>query len=222
MKLPKTLEEIHPPLADATDVINKINTRTHVLRASVALRTERLHTNSPEQGNVELNNARAIAGLTQLPEILPDHEQIVKDRAELNKLAASMNIARANVDRQKALASTKLCEAIAPEHTALVKDMAAKLAALHASHTAYVKFLDALQNTGSANTYLRPVWPTTIGSPFDTSGSYHWTFKEMRENGHITRRSTPMELILVLVGVLAIAVVGAICFIANDKFASDR
>ena len=31
-----------------------------------------------------------------------------------------------------------------------------------------------------------------------------------------------MELILVLVGMLAIAVVGAIGFIANDKFATDR
>jgi hypothetical protein len=31
-----------------------------------------------------------------------------------------------------------------------------------------------------------------------------------------------MELILVLVGMLAIAVVGAICFIAIDEFASDR
>jgi hypothetical protein len=31
-----------------------------------------------------------------------------------------------------------------------------------------------------------------------------------------------MELISVLVGMLAIAVVGAIGFIANDKFATDR
>jgi hypothetical protein len=155
------------------------------------LMNERLHTNSPKYGNVELNNARAIAGLTQLPEVLPDHEQITKDRVELNKLAVSMNIARGKVDLQKAIASTKLCEAVAPEHTALVKDMAAKLSALHASHTAYVNFLDALQNTGSANTYLRPVWPTTIGSPFDTTGSYHWTFKEMRENGHITMKEIP-------------------------------
>jgi hypothetical protein len=191
MKLPKTLEETFQPLAEATDVVNKINTRTHVLRASVALRNERLHTNNPEQGNVDTNKARAIAGLTPLPEILPDHEQIIKDRVELNQLAASMNIARANVDRQKALASAKLCEALTPEHTALVKDMAAKLSALHASHIAYVNFLDALQNTGSSNTHLRPVWPTTIGSPFDTSGTYHWTFKEMRENGHITMKEIP-------------------------------
>ena len=196
MKLPKPLaqlklSDIHQPLADETNNLNSIHARSFALKASAALVNERLQANNPEMGNQDLNKAREAAGLTPLPEVLPDHEQIKQDRAEITKLANAMHIGRAKVEREKSVASKILCEAVDDDHTALVKDMASKLSAFHASHAAYVKFLDAVEATGSSNTLLRPVWPSAIGSPFDTSGAYHWTFREMRENGHIAMRDVP-------------------------------
>jgi hypothetical protein len=190
MKIPKNLEEIHPPLADANRVANKVSARIMALKASTATIIERLHANHPEAGNVETNKARVLAGETPLPEVLPDHEQVNKNRSELSTLGNSMQISVGNVQREKGIASTKLGEAFASEHTAFVKEIASNLSTLHASHTAYVNFLDAFENTGASNTYLRPVWPN-VGSPFDNSGAYHWTFKEMRENGHITMKDIP-------------------------------
>jgi hypothetical protein len=190
MKLPKALDETHPPLAAANDTVNKINARTAALKASTAMAIQRIDANQPEKGNVEINAARAISGQPLLPEILPDYQQVDKNRIELSKLENARHMATANVQREKSAASNKLCAEVAPHHTALVKDMASALSAFQLSHTKYVDFLSALEDTGASNTSLNPVWPG-VGHPRDTSGLYHWTFKEMRENGHISMNDIP-------------------------------
>jgi hypothetical protein len=186
----KTLEEIHPPLAKSFAVANEINATIASLKASTAIAVQRINANRPELGNVDTNAARIIAGQPVLPETLPDYEQVNKNRVELSKLENARHVATASVQREKSAASIKLGTEVAPQHTALVKDMASKLSAFHASHRAYVNFLGTFENTGASNGALRPVWPN-VGSPFDTSGLYHWTFKEMRENGHIAMKDIP-------------------------------
>jgi hypothetical protein len=190
MKLPKALDETHPPLAAANDAANEINATIASLKASTAIAVQRINANRPELGNVDTNAARAISGQPLLPEILSDYQLVDKNRIELSKLENARHMATANVQREKSAASIKLCAEVAPHHTALVKDMASALSAFQLSHTKYVDFLSGLEDTGASNTSLNPVWPGT-GHPRDASGLYHWTFKEMRENGHITMKDIP-------------------------------
>jgi hypothetical protein len=191
MKRPTTLEEVHPPYAAANAMVNKLNADITTLKSSTAEIVARLNANRPEFGNVEANQARVFAGQPPLPEILPDLEQVRKNRSDLTRLDSARHIAVAKASVEKEVASRKLCDTIRPEHTALVKDLANKLSAFHASNMRYIEFLDSVENTGSSNTSLSPVWPSGFGHPKDTSGAFHWTFKEMREQGHIGMKDIP-------------------------------
>jgi hypothetical protein len=191
MKIPTTLEEVHPPCAVANAMVNKLNADITALKSSTAEIVARLNENRPEFGNVEANRARVFAGQPPLPEILPDPEQVAKNRSDLTRLENARHIAVSKASAEKAVASRMFCDKVRPEHTALVKDLAAKLSAFHESYIKYIDFLDSVENTGSSNTSLMPVWPSGFGHPRDASGAFHWTFKEMRENGHIGMKDIP-------------------------------
>ena len=191
MKKPTSLEDVNPALAPAQADTNTASARITELRADTAIRVARVQAGRPEGGNQEENKRRHILGQTRLPEVLPDEEQINKNREQLTILIAAMPSLAGIVQREKDRASAQLCTQVAGEHTALVKDIASRLSALHASHVRYVEFLDSLENVGASTTSLRPIWPTAIGHPRDSSGMYHWTFKEARENGHIGMKEIP-------------------------------
>ncbi|MDA9487944.1 hypothetical protein [Bradyrhizobium sp. CCBAU 11361] len=161
------------------------------MRSEAIVIGQRIRDGVPKSGNVEANSFRIMRGEKPEPEILSDPDRLDFLRRQINervRLSAAFDGA---LQREKAVASNKLCEAVTPEHTALVSDFAAKLSALHAAHTKYVDFLDAVEASGASMSYLRPVWPAAIGHPRDASASYHWTYKEMREHGHITMNQIP-------------------------------
>ena len=190
MKMP-TLEEIHPPLDAATTKLTRQSSRATSLRANAIARNERDRLKQAVLGNKEENNRRAILGEELLPEALSDREQGEKDRAELANIDRAMPSTAGEVQRQRDIASAKLCAKLLPEYTALVKDVASTGSAFHASLTRKFDFLDAVESYRNASTTaLRPIFPTGL-HPRDASGTLHWTFKEMRENGHISMREIP-------------------------------
>ena len=187
MKLPKTLEELHQPLSVANDELNNQSARVAALRSDTAIRVARIQSNRPEPGNQEENKLRDVLGQTRLPDVLSDVEQVTKNRIELTILTNGMPMRLSAVQREKDVASSKLCDLVASDHRELVKDVASSFSALHGSLTRYFDFLDAIENTGASTTALRPVFPTGF-HPRDASGAIHWAIKEMRERPYRTER----------------------------------
>jgi hypothetical protein len=190
--LPKTLEEFDPSLAVAYSELNNQSARAATLRPDIISRKQRISSNNIQMGNQAENNQRAILGQPPVPEALSDYQQLEKDEQELTALTKSMQSKVGLVQRQKDIASAKLCAMVAPEYTVFVKDVASKMSALHASLTKKYNFLDELESTGASTTALNPISPNGL-HPRDTSGILHWAFKEMRENGHISMRDKPTK-----------------------------
>jgi hypothetical protein len=152
---------------------------------------ERIRTLKPHPGNAEINRVRALVGDQTLPEVLDDAALLGQLRRSIVEIDRAFPTIDGEYQRENAIASRKLCEAVAPEHTVRVKKIASDLAALHGSLTDYFDFLSAVENTGASTSALRPVFPNGIGHPRDASGPFHWFFKEMRENGHISMKEIP-------------------------------
>lgn len=193
MTLP-TLAEVHPPLTTAEAARNNVLARKQAKQTEAMTIAERIRNNVAEGGNVTANRLRVAMGDDPEPEVLPDAEQLNKVRSEINALTTVFPGVDGAYQREKSIASQKLCAAVAPDHTALVKDFASKLAALHASHIRYVGFLDAVESTQASLGSLRPVSPNALGFPLDRSGAYYWAFAEFRENGHISINEIPREI----------------------------
>lgn len=192
MNLP-TLTEVHPPLIAMEAARNNVLAKKQAQQTEAMTIAERIRNNSPEGGNATANRLRVLMGETPEPEVLPDPEQLNKLRSEIDALNRGFPGIDGAFQREKSIASQKLCAAVAPDHTALVKDLASKLAALHASHIRYVEFLDAVESTQASIGSLRPVSPHALGHPRDKSGPYYYAFKEFIENGHIGINDVPRE-----------------------------
>jgi hypothetical protein len=186
----KTLEEVHPPLDAATTKLTRQSARAASLRANIIARNERVRLNQAVLGNKEENNRRAILGDELLPEVLSDREQEEKDRSELANLDRALPSTAGEVQRQRDIASAKLCAQVSPEYTALVKDFARDFAACHGALTRIYDFTDKIESMRASTTALNPISPNGL-HPRETSGIFHWTFREMRENGHISMRDIP-------------------------------
>jgi hypothetical protein len=189
MKKP-TLEEVHPPLADAENDLALANAKAGSLRAAIMTRSERVRSNKEMPGNQAINKIRTALGQDLLAEVLPDREQLAKDSRELAIINSGLHVKFGVVQRHREIASAKLCATVAPEYKALVKDVASKFSALHASLTKKYNFLDEVESTGASTTALNPISPNGL-HPRDTSGVFHWVFKEMREHGHISMQDIP-------------------------------
>lgn len=186
----KSLEDLNPLLAPAITERDKESTIISALTADTMTRLARVRANRPDPGNRDENQRREVLGLGRLPDVLSDPEEIEKNRIELTIRRNKMPILCDAVQKQKDIASKLLCEEVAPDHTAHVKDVNKNLSGLHGSLTRYFDFLNNVENTGASTTALSPIFPTGL-HPRDTSGIFHWTFKEMRENGHISMREIP-------------------------------
>ena len=189
-KLPDDFEETYPPVGVARADLNNQSARIATLQTENIQRGARIRSNNTRPGNRDENMQRAILGQQLLPEVLSDNEQFAKNEAELAILVRGLPGKVGNLQREKDVASKTLCAMVADDHKALVKDVAANLSAFHASLTTYFDFLDKVEATGASTTALRPIYPNGL-HPRDTYGTLHWTFKEMRENGHITMSDIP-------------------------------
>ncbi|MFC7700916.1 hypothetical protein ACFQX9_30070 [Bradyrhizobium sp. GCM10028915] len=190
MKLPD-LNSLHPPQAVAQADHARNYAEIAAMRSEAIVISQRIRDGVAQSGNVEQNRFRVMRGEAPETEVLADPERLANLRAQIEARVKASAAFDGALQREKAIASKKLCEALAPEHSELVVDIATKLTALHKAHTAYVDFLDAVEATGASTSYLRPIWPTALGHPKDASATYHWAFKEMREHGHITMNQIP-------------------------------
>ena len=189
-KLPN-LETVHPPYAEGIATYNRVNTTKAEKQAAALAISERVRTNRSESGNIEENRLRVLKGLEAEPEVLPDADQLVKVRKEIEAINRNLPGLHGEVQQEKQVASRLLCQSVEGDHAALVTDFFTKLSALNVAHCAYVDFLDAVEATGASTGSLRPIWPSAFGHPRDASAAYHWAFKEGRENGHINYSVIP-------------------------------
>ena len=119
MKIP-ALKDVHPPLGIAEAKRADGYARISALRTEAITIGKRIDDSAPLQGNADENKLRAAVGDKPLPEVLPDHEQLAKVRDEITVLANASQYLDGVYQREKAIASQKLCEAASGEHTAHV------------------------------------------------------------------------------------------------------
>jgi hypothetical protein len=156
----------------------------------VAIRL-RLNEASPEPGNEHQNRVNALLGRPSVPIVRPDTERLQTLLVELNDLQIAVSMKDTDIHNEIRNASAKLCESVKLEHAQKATAVANAVIELQKAHANYVTFVDKVNDTGAVTTSLMPIFPTYLGSPFDSSGLYHWTLKEFREGGHITMKQIP-------------------------------
>jgi hypothetical protein len=155
-----------------------------------AIRT-RLNQASPESGNDHENRVNALLGRPTAPVKQPDAERLQILLMELNDLQCAVSAVDAAIHTEIRKASVRLCDSKKDEHATFAKAVAQSVIDLQKAHANYVTFIDAINDTGAVTTSLMPIFPTYLGSPFDSSGLYHWTLKEFREGGFVSLKSIP-------------------------------
>jgi predicted RNA-binding Zn ribbon-like protein len=150
---------------------------------------------APLAGNDQENRIRALIGETTAKATrLPDTERLDQLLRDLTDLNAAVSIIDAQVDVEMRAASVALCEAVAPEHSALARKFATKMIELHAAETAYLKFVDSVEDTGASTTSLSRMPRSWLGSPLDPSSGYHHFLKESVDAGHIAKAAVPESI----------------------------
>jgi hypothetical protein len=144
--------------------------------------------NAPLAGNEQEHRVLALLGETSLKSTTPpDTERLDELLRALTDLNAATGIIDSQIEVESRIASTKLCEAIAPQHAALAKDYAKKLNALHAADLAYNAFLDSVEDTGAQITSLNRVNRSWLGHPKDVSSGYRYALHELAEAKYISK-----------------------------------
>jgi hypothetical protein len=155
-----------------------------------AIRT-RLNQAAPEQGNDHENRVNALLGRPTAPLKQPDTERLQVLLVELHDLGGAVSAVDAAIHTEVRNASVRLCESLKPEHAQKATALANAVIELQKAHANYATFVDKVNDTGAVTTSLMPIFPTYLGSPFDSSGLYHWTLKELREGGFVSLKSIP-------------------------------
>ena len=151
----------------------------------------RLQTASPDPGNDHENRVNALLGRPIAPVVHPDTERLQILLVELHDLGGAVSAVDAAIHTEVRKASVKLCESVTPEHAQKATALATAVIELQKAHANYVTFVDRVNDTGAITTSLNPLFPTYLGSPFDSSGLYHHTLKEFREGGFVSLKLIP-------------------------------
>lgn len=184
-----------PTPAEVDSEIQRIESLKNNLSAEIAKDTAEARSirskPSLSPGTAAENRVRAILGEPQVPDISPDMVRLGELLKHLHDKKIAYDILDRRLQDRKQSASRKVCEIVAPEHSKLAKRFAACIIDLHAAHTDYVRFCDAVTNTGASTTALQPVWPTHFGHPSDSSGAYHYALQDFVDSGHLAKKDVP-------------------------------
>jgi hypothetical protein len=144
--------------------------------------------NAPSAGNGQENRVLALLGETSQKSTTPsDTERLDELLRTLTDLNAATAMIDSQIQAETRIASTKLCEAVASQHTLLAKDYAKKLNALHAADLTYNAFLDSVEDSGAQTTSLGRVNRSWLGHPKDVSGGYRYALHELADAKYISR-----------------------------------
>jgi hypothetical protein len=194
LTIPKP-EEIHAPYRDELKGATELSLSTGPLRNEIAQLRAMLHS----QGNVfatppESDRVRALAGETLPPRLPSLQEQLNSKLVELDNRQRAMELRNNKVRQELTVASRMVCAESKPEIDRLGRIYAKAYVELHAAHSEYFRFFDAIEATGASTSSLPKVYPHALGDPADRSGPYHWAMKEFLEAGLIDKASIPAEV----------------------------
>ncbi|UGX97104.1 hypothetical protein G6321_00019005 [Bradyrhizobium barranii subsp. barranii] len=189
MKIPQQVE-VNPRFGELNAKRSSLHAEKTAKVAEAAVIRARIQ-DSPSAGNAAENRVRAILGESLLPDSAPDLLRLEALLTELSTLNAALGKLDGLIEKEKSIASRLICSEVKPEATRLGKKFAKAMLDLHAAHSEYIKFLDAVEDTGASISSLGRVWPSGLGHFADRSGTYHYAFREFHEAGLIDAASIP-------------------------------
>jgi hypothetical protein len=176
--------ELNPRLSELQNKQRALHAEKTAKVAEAAIIRARIQ-DSPSNGNSAENRVRAILGEALLPDTAPDMLRLQHLLQELDTINGAIGRLDSEIQKEHAVASRLVCETVKPEVTRLGKGFAKAFLQLHSAHSEYVRYLDAIEDTGASTTSLGRVWPNSLGHPKDLSGPYMYGLQEFIDAGFL-------------------------------------
>jgi hypothetical protein len=188
-----TPTELHPRLSELENKRNNLHADKTAKIAEAAIIRARIQ-ESPNNGNAAQNRVREILGEVPLPETAPDMARLEQLLRELQDINTALAILDGAIQKEKAIASRLVCDAMKPEVTKRAKAFAKALIDLHAANSEYDLILDEIENTGTSIGSLGRVWINGLGSVKDPCGGFHYGMREFVDAGFLDRSQIPQAI----------------------------
>lgn len=186
-KIP-TPEEVSPRIGELKKQRADLVAKATPLKSESAILRSRY---SQDPGTALQERVAEVLGRTPPASRPPSIDRLTELLADLDAHNKAIDIIDIEIRNEEIKASRLVCEAVAPDHSRLARQFAEKVIELHAAHADYLRFINAVENTGARLTGLGRVSPYHLGSPKDPCGFYKYVLEEFKDNGHIRKNDIP-------------------------------